>query len=150
MSGPKKMGVNEVLREILSTGFEGTQEDISKALKERGVDVNQSTVSRALRRIGAVKQAEGERVLYRLPSEITRANYTGSISDLITSISNNENTIVIRTVPGSASFVGEYLDHAALKLILGSVAGDDTILITPKSIAQIDEALDEIKRVVKG
>lgn len=150
MAGTGKKGVNAALRELLSSGFAGTQEDISDALKERGVEVNQSTISRALRRLAAVKQGDGERVVYRLPREVGRANYTGSIADLVFSIDHNETTVVIRTVPGSASFVGEYLDHAGLKHMLGSIAGDDTLFIAPKSTSDIKSTLDEIDRVIKG
>lgn len=150
MVGTKREGVNETLRELLLSGFAGTQEDISSVLKERGIEVNQSTVSRALRRLGAVKQADGERVLYRLPREVSRANYTGSLRDLILKVDHNETMVVIRTVPGSASFVGEFLDHASMEFMLGSIAGDDTLFIAPTTSSKMRATLDELMKVVKG
>jgi len=145
-----RKGVNQALRELLTSGFAGTQEDISEALKARGIEVNQSTISRALRRLGAIKSSEAKGTIYRLPMEVSRASYTGSISDLIRHIDHNENLIIVRTVPGSASFVGEFLDHADMKHMLGSVAGDDTLFIAPKSTSDMKSTLDEIDRVVKG
>jgi transcriptional regulator of arginine metabolism len=150
MTGTGRKGVYAALRELLSSGFAGTQEDISEALRERGIEVNQSTVSRALKRLAAVKQAEGDAIVYRLPREVTRANYTGSISDLVLSVEHNETMIIIRTVAGSASFVGEFLDHAHLKLMLGSIAGDDTLFIAPRSTRDIEPTLREINSTIKG
>jgi len=150
MVGTKREGVNETLRELLTSGFAGTQEDISHVLKERGIEVNQSTVSRALRRLGAVKQPDGERVIYRLPREVSRANYTGSLRDLVLKVEHNETMVVIRTVPGSASFVGEFLDHANMEFMLGSIAGDDTLFIAPRSTVRMDMTLEEINRIVMG
>ena len=150
MSSTGRKGVHAALRELLSSGFAGTQEDISEALRERGIDVNQSTVSRALKRLAAVKQAEGDGIVYRLPRGVTRANYTGSIADLVRGTEHNETLVVIRTVPGSASFVGEFLDHAGMKHMLGSVAGDDTLFIAPTSTSDIQSTLDEIDRIIKG
>jgi transcriptional regulator of arginine metabolism len=150
MTASGRKGVKAALRELLSTGFAGTQEDISAALKERGVEVNQSTVSRALKRLGAIKQADGENVVYRLPRDVSRANYTGSIEDLVLSVDHNETTVIIRTVPGSASFVGEFLDHANMKHMMGSIAGDDTLFIAPRSTSDIQSTLDEIARAIAG
>lgn len=148
VSGRK--GVHVALRELLSSGFAGTQEDISEVLRERGIDVNQSTVSRALKRLGAIKQAEGDSIVYRLPREVTRANYTGAIADLVRGTEHNETMIVIRTVPGSASFVGEFLDHANLEHMMGSIAGDDTLFIAPRTTSDIQSTIDEIDHIIKG
>ncbi len=150
MAQTGRKGVNQALRELLTSGFAGTQEDISEALRDKGIEVNQSTISRALKRLGAIKSSEGEGTIYRLPMEVSRASYTGSISDLIRRVDHNESLIIIRTVPGSASFVGEFLDHAKLEHVLGSVAGDDTLFIAPRSASQMKSTIDEIDRVIKG
>ena len=139
----------EALRNLLSSGFAGTQEEICQALAERGFELNQSTVSRALRKVGAIKSMDGERVAYRL-GEVRTASYTGSVRDLVVSMAMNETMIVMRTVPGSASFVGEYLDHADMKGVLGSIAGDDTLFISPKSVEDISNTMDEVKQALKG
>jgi transcriptional regulator of arginine metabolism len=145
-----RRGVDAALRELLSSGFAGTQEDIADALRKKGVEVNQSTISRAMRRLGAVKSSEGEGTIYRFPSDVSRASYAGSIAELVRRVDHNEMIIIIKTVPGSASFVGEFLDHAKLEDVLGSIAGDDTLFIAPKSASRMRAALDEISKAIGG
>ncbi len=149
MDAETRAEMMEALRNLLSTGFAGTQEDICHALSSMGFELNQSTVSRALRKVGAIKSMDGGRITYRL-GEVRTANYTGSVRDLVVSIGMNETTIVMRTVPGSASFVGEYLDHAEMKGVLGSIAGDDTLFIAPKSTGDIQRIVEELKQALKG
>ena len=85
-----------------------------------------------------------------MPREVTRANYAGSIADLVRGIEHNETLVIIRTVPGSASFVGEFLDRAGMEHMLGCVAGDDTLFIAPRSTSDIKSTLEEISRIIKG
>ncbi|MBN1283668.1 MAG: hypothetical protein JXA24_07860 [Proteobacteria bacterium] len=139
----------EALRKLLSEGFEGTQEEICEELAGQGFEVNQSTVSRALRRVGAVKSMAAGRIAYRL-GEARSAGFTGSVSDLVQTIDANDTMIAIRTVAGSASFVAEFLDRAGLRNVLGIVAGDDTIFVAPRHTGEIATTLEELRQAVRG
>jgi len=145
----KKKELHSILRRLLAPGFAGTQEDICKMLAKHGLEVNQSTVSRLLRRLEAVKLVEGDKVVYRL-LERKASDLSGSLESLVIEIASNEAMVVIKTIPGSAMFVGHFLDGANMQKVLGTVAGDDTVFITPKSINDINVLVDEIAEMVKG
>ncbi|MCC2679161.1 MAG: argR [Pseudobdellovibrio sp.] len=140
----------QVLRELIREGEASTQEELCNALKRKKFNVTQSTVSRDLRRIGAVKatNTEGE-IIYLLPeqhlAQIPRAN-THDISQLIVEIRSNESMIVLHTTPGSASLVAAELDRLRATLgILGTLSGDDTIFVAPVSVKQIAKVEQKIK-----
>ena len=145
----RSLDLIDALRKLLAEGFEGTQEEICDALASKGLDVNQSTVSRALRKVGVVKSMSGGRVAYRLGDAKT-AGFSGSVRDLVHSIEANEALIVIKTAPGSAAFVGDFLDRSGMKNNLGILAGDDTVFIAPKSVRDIAAAVEEVRHLIRG
>lgn len=143
----------ECLRELLRDGEAGTQDEIATQLRKRGFDVTQSTVSRSLRRIGAIKVLnEGGETVYRLPEEATAPPPTiqAGLGELIREITHNELLIVIHTSPGSASLIARHLDHVRPGAILGTLAGDDTIFVAPASARGIRGAVEEIRESLRG
>lgn len=138
-----------VLRQLIREGEASTQEELCSALKRKKFEVTQSTVSRDLRRIGAVKatNSEGE-IIYRLPehhlAQLTRASH--DVSQLVVDIRSNESLVVIHTTPGSASLIAADLDRRRTTLgILGTLSGDDTIFVAPISTKQILKVAQKIK-----
>lgn len=141
----------ENLRSLLLRGGASTQENICKILEENGHEVNQSKVSRLLRKIGAVKivNAKGQ-TIYSLPREPAPPSMSTPLRNLILDVVSNEVLIVIFTSPGSASMVARILDYTQIQTeILGTIAGDDTIFVTPKSIKNIQKLGEEIKALLK-
>jgi transcriptional regulator of arginine metabolism len=134
------------LKEILAEGKAGTQEEIVLELERRGLEVTQSTVSRGLKRLGAIKtlNADGEAV-YRLPGEIALPAVQASLGNLIAEIVHNGSMIIIRSSPGSASLLARHLDHHRPGGILGTIAGDDTIFVAPASSKGIETAVRRIR-----
>lgn len=143
----QKSTVIDTLKSILLSGAVSTQDDIKQALELRGYPINQSKISRLLRKLGAVKITnEFKQIVYSLPREPAPPASKNVLSHLVISITTNETLIVIHTNPGSASLIGRLFDHHNQELnILGTVAGDDTVFIAPKSIKQIDKTLVAIK-----
>jgi len=142
--------ISDALRHLLSEGRANTQEDLKNKLKEMGFEINQSKISRLLRKLSAVKTvgANGE-IAYQLSKEPEPPTKSVTIEHLIIEITRNENLIVIRTSPGSASMIARILDHNAEKIAsLGSVAGDDTIIVIPKSVKSIEEVLKAVKQLL--
>ena len=139
----------EVLREMLREGSAGTQEEICEALKRKKYDVTQSTVSRDLRRIGAIKAPgpQGE-IIYRLSEDEFNIPLTvsGGLSGLLRSIEHNDAIIVIHTSIGSASLVARHLDAIKPEGIIGTIAGDDTIFVAPASTKQIANIIRVIRK----
>lgn len=135
----RKASLEEALKAILLSDSVGTQEGMIEALEDLGYEVNQSRISRLLRKLGAIKTSnERSQIIYTLPPEPAPLASKKILSQLIISIKTNEALIVIHTNPGSASLIGRLLDHHRDDLnILGTVAGDDTIFIAPHSVKQI-------------
>ncbi len=142
----------EDLKDLLTEGIVGTQEEVCQKLMEMGHgDVNQSKISRMLRQtIGAVKgyNQHGE-IVYRLPKEPAPPNKKATLGSLIMRVDKNENCIIIHTSPGAASVVARLLDYCEYESkIMGTVAGDDTILVLPKSVDEVDLVHHEVKQLI--
>lgn len=150
-TNPKnKQALIDSLRELLLNGTATTQEDICAALETAGYEINQSKVSRLLHKVGAVKSKnEQGHIVYRLPHEPAPPMTSSQLSSLIIDVTANEVNIVVSTSPGSAQLVARILDYHKKDLqILGTLAGDDTIFIAPKSIKNVNAALKEIKKLL--
>lgn len=143
----------QFLQTFLSTGQAGTHEEIAAALKSQGFHVSQSKVSRLLHKLGAVKVVTSDgKSIYRLPHEhglvheFSGMSGKNFLTSVILQVIANETTIVIRTVPGGASFVARALDQDQKNLhILGTVAGDDTVFIVPAKLSEISLVMHRVK-----
>lgn len=135
------------LRKLLESGKNSTQEELREMLESKGHDVNQSTISRDLRKIGAIKGTDSKgRTIYRLSENASESTFVAqSVPDLITSITHNDSMIVIHTSPGSASLVARHLDINRPANILGTIAGDDTIFVAPSKDFSIKQTITAIK-----
>lgn len=137
----------EVLRELLSHGALSTQDELREELEARRFEVTQSTISRDLRRLGAVKTIDSQgRTVYRLSSEAVAPLSSTSLRDLVLSIVSNGSTIVIRTSPGSASLVAVHLDRLQPGGILGTIAGEDTIFVAPANLKNLNRTIEAIEK----
>jgi len=119
-----------------------TQEDLADALGHRGVVVTQSTLSRDLRQLRVTRVPTEEGYRYRPADAEPEAALTaatrqrlGSVAALeILWIEANEVMVVIQTMAGRAEGIAAYLDSLGLEEVLGTVAGDDTVMILPRTI----------------
>jgi transcriptional regulator of arginine metabolism len=108
-----------------------SQEELADLLARNGERVTQATLSRDLEDLGAVKVRENGRVVYRLPEEPKPGDewLRRMLTEFALEVESSANLVVIKTPPGGASAVARALDNAGLKDVIGSVAGDDTILV---------------------
>lgn len=145
----------QILKEILLDGSASTQDEIREELDRRKYSVTQSTVSRDLKRIGAIKMVDSEgRTVYRLGEEFLNAPVpmpvANSIKDLVMEVESNGMMIVIHTSPGSASLVARHIDSKLSDEILGTIAGDDTIFVAPADVTRTSITLATIQRALLG
>lgn len=136
------------LKKILESGKNSTQEELRDMLEAKGHDVNQSTISRDLKKIGALKGTDHKgRTIYRLSESVaeTSSFASQSMSDLILNIAHNDSMIVIQTSPGSASLVARRLDMDRPADILGTIAGDDTIFVAPSKDFSMKQTIAAIR-----
>ncbi|MEI6897791.1 MAG: transcriptional regulator ArgR [Psychromonas sp.] len=127
-----------------------SQSEIVAALLKAGFhNINQSKVSRMLSKYGAVRTRNAKReMVYSLPAELGIPATTSPLKNLVVDIDCNESLIVIRTSPGAAQLIARLLDSIGKSGgILGTIAGDDTIFITPTNCNQIVKTLQTIQQL---
>ncbi len=141
----------DALRRLLLQRAASTQDEICMALEQQGYEINQSKVSRLLRKVGAIKVTNiHNQIVYSLPREPPPPSAETLLKDLVIDIMANESLIVISTSPGSASMVARILDYYQMTSeILGTIAGDDTIFVAPRSIKDLPLLLKNIKALFK-
>ena len=104
-------------------------------LKKAGFDVTQATASRDLEELGAVRsRSDSGELIYQLgtTADGSIARSMPLPSDLILSVESSGNLAVVRTPPGGAQFLASSLDNSGLENIIGTIAGDDTVLVVSK------------------
>jgi len=120
---------------LIQTGAVHSQSDLVIFLKKSGYRVTQATASRDLEEIGAVRaRAKNGESVYQISSTVDEAlaRVTPMPSKLILSVDHSANLAVIHTPPGAAQFLASSLDHAELTGVIGTIAGDDTIILVSK------------------
>jgi transcriptional regulator of arginine metabolism len=134
------------LLELISSKSLSSQRELQKALKSVGVIVNQATLSRDLRELGIVKVSGSGELKYAVQEKIQAPpslKSLSSVSQFVRGLDYSRNIVVIHTDSGAAAHVGEALDDLNLAEIIGTVAGDNTIL------AIVDESKSSARLVKK-
>lgn len=129
-----KLSRHKAIREIIEQGPIVDQKDLQRRLHRLGLEAGQATLSRDIRELGLVKSAGG----YSLPArEAAGATELPSVDRLVrefvTSVRTAQNLLVTKTSVGSAQPVAAALDEENWPEALGTIAGDDTILIVCQS-----------------
>lgn len=133
------------IRDLLAHGPAATQAFLVRALEDRGFVATQSSVSRDLRELGAVKTAGG----YELPTAASAdESQVAAVADLLRGVTPaGSNLLVIHTGTGAAQRVALALDRSGWPGMVGTIAGDDTIFVATESahaqktlIARIEKA----------
>jgi len=103
-----------------------TQEELARELGQLGILTTQVTLSRDMRELGLVKTAEGYRQLSNDPSG---SRLSDIANEYLQDIRLAQNLVVLRTSPGHASALAVSIDRQELHQVVGTVAGDDTVLV---------------------
>lgn len=137
-----------VIKEIVQHQAVSSQEELAAALKKRGFGVTQATLSRDLAELGVARIHTEEGLRYTISEHREEATVTPLVTREVTAIEHNEVLVVIRTLPGRAPGVASYLDSLHSPMILGTVAGDDTVFVTPASVKKIGSVERYIKELL--
>ena len=127
------------IKQIIAERAIGSQEELCTALLENGFEITQATLSRDLKELGIVRVNAAEGLRYVLNPLNEERRLQSFIGYEVEQISANESLIVVKTLPGRAQGVAEIIDSLHNPLILGTIAGDNTIFVTPTSVDRIDE-----------
>ena len=130
----KQQRQHRILR-LLETHAVTNQSQLVDLLAAEDVEATQTTVSRDLEEIGAVKvRVPGGETVYALPELPVRQvapedHLRRVLGEWVVEVANSGNLVVLRTPPGSAHVVGSALDRSGFEGVIGTVAGDDTVLV---------------------
>lgn len=128
-----KLARQQVIIELAHEGPLPNQQELCKLLGRRGIQVTQATLSRDLNELRLVKTSEG----YILPNGDAPAEPMPAVSrvmrEFVREVRRAQNLLVIKTIPGSAQPVAVAIDSEAWDEVVGTVAGDDTLLIISTS-----------------
>jgi transcriptional regulator of arginine metabolism len=121
-----------------------SQEELVSLLRRQGLIVTQATVSRDIKELGLakvpVRSQRGEEIFkYVVPA--AAVNYVSrlhrAVSELVTSIQDSVNLIVLRSAPGSGMMIASALDEAAWPELIGTIGGDDTVLAIVRAVEDV-------------
>ena len=144
----KKRRHQEIL-DIIKNKDIANQDELIAELKLRGIIVTQATVSRDVTMLGLGKSMSDEGVYrYVVPEQIKNARFSGVFAGAVRSIDIAMNTVVIKTFAGMASAVCIALELKEFPLIVGTIAGDDTIFVLTRSENDAQELLEKLRKLL--
>ena len=125
-----------------------SQAELRDLLATDGIEVTQATLSRDLDDLGATKVPDDEGgLIYAVPGEggdsslqtpdeelSSGARLSRIGEDLVVSVDHSGNIVVVRTPPGGAQYLASHIDHTVLPSVIGTVAGDDTVLLVTRDV----------------
>lgn len=131
------------IRDIVRREQVRTQRGLADQLKQRGFECTQATVSRDIGEIGLLKSAQG---FYALPEDMVLERVIG---DMAETFEDAGNLLVIKTRSGGAPILAEAIDNTEIEGLVGSVAGDNTILViakTPEYAVRIENMFKNMRK----
>ena len=142
-----------MIREIVESQSIQTQEELAEALRAHGMVVTQATVSRDIKEMhllkvlsddGGYRYATMEKNEQGVNDRLIRM-----LADSVVEINSANNLIVIRTLPGSAHVAGEAVDSLHWAEILGTIAGDNTILVIVRSNDEVEAVIKRFRALIR-
>lgn len=141
---------NKIL-ELIEEYEISTQEALIQRLAENGFESTQTTISRDIRQLRLIKGPTGRGTYKYVAPEVRRGNdapgHNSALTDAVLKIEAAQNIIVVKTMAGMANAIAVCVDSLQIKDIIGSVAGDDTILLVLKTSEKAISVEAELKGV---
>ena len=143
---------NKIIKIVKSMPIH-THDELIETLRREGFNITQATISRDIKELGLIKvPSSGGSSVYSVPEPVPEVGATrvDMVSDSVKNIVSAMHTIVINTYPGMASAVAAAVDGTMRRDILGSIAGDDTVLIITESPEKAVELGQRMKNIFKA
>ena len=154
MGKPTRVGRLATLRQLLAEARFTSQGELIDALAEEGIVVSQPTLSKDLLELGAVRQrAVGGALVYAAAGQdgedASLEKLARLCAELLQSIRFAGTQILLKTPPGAAQYFASYLDLATLPGMLGTIAGDDTVLVIATDADAAERVVGRISEMTK-
>lgn len=139
--------------ELIKQSVIETQEELAEALGRHGIPVTQATVSRDIKELQLNKVPAGDgRYRYALPDETPSGTWDKRrriFQESVLGVDWSGNIILVKSLPGTAPGVGSAIDHLGVEEIIGSVAGDDTVIVIVKPVEATEEVAERIRGLMR-
>lgn len=148
-----KSGRHAKILELVKKYDIETQEELSECLLREGFSVTQATVSRDIRQLRLTKVTKGGKQKYAVLNEGNSdmsEKYIRIFRDGFVSMDMAQNILVIKTVPGMAMAVAASLDHMDCHEMVGSIAGDDTIMCAVRTVEDTTVFMERLRKIIEG
>lgn len=139
-----KTARQHVIEELIVNKEISSQNELLNMLKSKGFDITQTTLSRDLDEINAVKSVKNDgKNVYTIKknnadklqsSKDVRNKLEKSLSEFVISVDSSANLAIIHTPAGAAQYVASLIDQAAMEKVLATIAGDNTVLVVTKGL----------------
>lgn len=143
----KKKERQFIIKQIIQEEKIANQETLLKRLHERGFKTTQATLSRDLHNMGIVRVPTSEGYRYAISEEEGGHSFGRLIGMELLGVYNNESVIIVRTVTGRAKGVALYIDQIKHKNILGTVAGENAIVVVPDKVENIQQIKKDLEKM---
>lgn len=137
--------------EIINNNAVETQEELAECLQQQGFNITQATVSRDIKELRLVKVSvddnryryavQGDK--YYMSGQTTKSKRI--FKDSVVALDYSENLIVVKTTPGAAQSVALVIDNEGFREIIGTVAGDDTVMVVVKPKSAVVHIFDKFE-----
>ncbi len=147
-----KIGRHKKILEIIKDNIVTTQEELASLLIDSNYIVTQATVSRDIRELGLTKMSVNGGPQKYVAVENNEKNINDKLLEILkagyVSMDRAQNILVIKTVSGMAMAVAAALDALKMDEVVGSIAGDDTIMCAIRTNEDVDSVMDKLTRIV--
>jgi transcriptional regulator of arginine metabolism len=136
------------IKQIIADHAITTQNELASALRRSGYKTTQATLSRDMKELGIAWVYTPSGAKYMLSPEQEEERLTTLVGLEIENIEANETIVVVKTLPGRAQGVAEIIDRLRLPSVLGTLAGDNTVFILPRSIRKVKQTIKALQDVL--
>ena len=139
--------------ELISQNEIETQDELSQALKNAGVDVTQATISRDIKELGLIKILSEATKKYKYAvrdsgEQIVSNRFSNIFKESVVTITTASNLVVVKTIKGMASAISSFIDKFNIENVLGCVYGDDTVMVIVSSDSLTKIVIDKLNKIL--
>ncbi len=150
--GKAKRTRRDMIQKLIASEHISTQMELSRRLEEEGFQVTQATVSRDIRELRLVKIADGNGSYHyevSKPADTLHASgkFTSMFQSAVTKVDSAQNLVVIHTYTGMAQAVCATMDGVEWSGVLGTLAGDDTVLVVTRDEETARKLVDTLREI---
>jgi transcriptional regulator of arginine metabolism len=144
----KKKERQFVIKQIIQEESIANQSDLLHKLVERGYNTTQATLSRDLHEMGIIRVPTNSGYRYVISEAENSHSFAKIVGMEVLGIYYNEQVVVVRTITGRATGVAMFIDQLKHENILGTVAGENSIIIIPDSVQNIKKIKADLEKIV--